>query len=756
MPKKLDKTKDSDKIRQIRPRQFQTPNAPYFQYSPNNTIAEIEILDLINNPRLSEENNPQKENIPENKLEKDEACGVETEERKNEFDCKKCGERFTDFEGVIAHSCPHKEPKEIMLDMPTIFDLLWEKQLSEQESENSPDESIRGDSSKNRKSSVASHKLLASRRSLPSTRTIRSEKEMTKTRSDKYPLHATSSRSFPSTPALKDYPLIIRDSAAKKPFQLRGKSCIDTGYKTPQSECIKKDSTQSLTLVTPKQRTSSSQQLFRGEPSRSITRLEISHNLQSPRASCVSPTQKPEKIEVIERFHAEYPTYKEHPRSFPSSHTEKDDSFRSLTDPMPVNLYQSNQKYNTEMLSDPSGSVRIPRVINLDQSPWIYSNETFTDSPNRVINPSTLNILRSPLDHTKQMAYDSLEGVKNPTPVVFQPSRIYSAKKINYPSESVKNKGVLFSPSPQKYDTRMLTDSSASSTYPAAENIFQSTRTYDAAIKISPGTESKKCSTPKSLTFTSPRPTSPSFKELMPLLEESLLNTTQDSTFQLSLDSNISPKESEKERSDNFLTFVSPKNSSSSDDSSRVFKTPAPRASRHSQSTLSSTSSGEETCPRMKCEKKYIVKNMYKTKSVRTSFSWRTFSKGSVGSKQLGKVKGSQSRLCSSVPKKKITPKIQSGKSKFLSFRKPKPLSSSATACITDSSEGSISPEAKIASLSPQSPNTSDEIISLKTKERAKECYAKCLPLSTPHKSSPNKSRKSKKSTGHPHNGTNQ
>ncbi|GFY68691.1 hypothetical protein TNIN_197061 [Trichonephila inaurata madagascariensis] len=171
----------------------------------------------------------------------------------------------------------------------------------------------------------------------------------------------------------------------------------------------------------------------------------------------------------------------------------------------------------------------------------------------------------------------------------------------------------------------MLTDTSGSSTYPAPINRFQSTQTYEATTKISPKTESKKYSIPKSLTFTSPRPTSPSLKELLPALNESLLNTTKDSSFQLSLDSNISPKETEKERSDNFPTFVSPKNSSpSSEDSSGVFKIPASRAPRHSQSPQSSTSSGEETCPGMKWKNRYIVKYATKNKSVGTSF-WENF-----------------------------------------------------------------------------------------------------------------------------------
>ncbi|GFR12757.1 hypothetical protein TNCT_467351 [Trichonephila clavata] len=149
------------------------------------------------------------------------------------------------------------------------------------------------------------------------------------------------------------------------------------------------------------------------------------------------------------------------------------------------------------------------------------------------------------------MKSDSAEDVVNPTPVIFQPSLIYSAKPLAYPSGNVKNQDTRFFQSPQKYNTRMLTDSPGSLAHHLSVIVFHSTQTYADMIKTrSPETESEKYSFLKSSTSASPRPTSPSFKEFMPLLEESLLNTKADSSFQSSDDSSISPKETEKERSD--------------------------------------------------------------------------------------------------------------------------------------------------------------------------------------------------------------
>ncbi|GFR18475.1 hypothetical protein TNCT_359751 [Trichonephila clavata] len=227
----------------------------------------------------------------------------------------------------------------------------------------------------------------------------------------------------------------------------------------------------------------------------------------------------------------------------------------------------------------------------------------------------------------------------------------------------------------------MLTDSPGSLAHHVSVIVFHSTQTYADMIKTrSPETESEKYSFLKSSTSASPRPTSPSFKEFMPLLEESLLNTKADSSFQSSDDSSISPKETEKERSDNFLTFVTPKKSSpSSDDSSIIFKIPG--TSQRFQSPLSS-SSGEETVPIMTWKKKYIAKYMSNDISIRRSSSLKPFSKLSIDSKDLGKIYRSKTPECSSDSAESITSEIEFGKSKSFSFRKSKRLSSSARACI--------------------------------------------------------------------------
>ncbi|GFY68688.1 hypothetical protein TNIN_197031 [Trichonephila inaurata madagascariensis] len=261
-----------------------------------------------------------------------------------------------------------------------------------------------GDSSRSLTGSVASHKF-PSRKSFPPTKTKHTNMEVSKLVLQKYPTYVTPPRSLPSSQALKDDSLNVKDSAIRNLFQPYKIPSTATGYRSPQSECIIKDSERSLT-VTPKQRSSSSPQLFKGEPSRSVP-IEAPHNLQSPRTSFVAPTQNPEETKLTERVCTKYPAYEYHPRSFPFSHTETSDSLRSLMDPMPVNLYQSNQKFNTEMLSDPSGCLRIPTAINLDQSSWTHSIETFTDSSENVVTPAALNLAQSPLLYSTETFTDT-------------------------------------------------------------------------------------------------------------------------------------------------------------------------------------------------------------------------------------------------------------------------------------------------------------------------------------------------------------
>ncbi|GFY76096.1 hypothetical protein TNIN_295331 [Trichonephila inaurata madagascariensis] len=161
----------------------------------------------------------------------------------------------------------------------------------------------------------------------------------------------------------------------------------------------------------------------------------------------------------------------------------------------------------------------------------------------------------------------------------------------------------------------------------------------------------------------------------------------------------------------------SPKNSSpSSHDSSRG-------ASCRSQSP---SSSGGGISPKKIWIKKYHDEYISFDQDIRTSTSFKLFSKDSINSKEVVKMNPSQSPLCSSISEEKLTPETESGESKYLSFVTPKQLSPSISVCIKDFSEGFVNPESKYALQSPQNSNISDEKIS-QTKGKAKEGYAKIL-----------------------------
>ncbi|GFQ77858.1 hypothetical protein TNCT_310631, partial [Trichonephila clavata] len=264
-----------------------------------------------------------KEDSSENKSKKDDTIVDEIEESKKEFDCRKCGEGFKDFKGVIADV--YKEAKQFPLDMYNSFNLLEEKQLCEREPENSPDENITGNSSRSRNSSVSSHKLQSSRKSFPAAIPINPERKLIKIFYDEYPTHVTPLQSLPYSQTLKEDSLSVKDSTAENILQPYKRSCCETGYASSQSECSKEDSVQSLTLETPKQRYSSSPELFREEPSRSVCRSKASHNLKSLRRSCTTTTERP-GIEMVGRVFAKYPNYGTYLRTNPSSQALKEDS----------------------------------------------------------------------------------------------------------------------------------------------------------------------------------------------------------------------------------------------------------------------------------------------------------------------------------------------------------------------------------------------------------------------------------------------
>ncbi|GFU92344.1 hypothetical protein TNCV_443981 [Trichonephila clavipes] len=685
MSKESDKTEKFDNIRPLG-----HCDGKVSETSTNLDNVEVEILYSTINQKLSEENHPQKEAFSEKVPGKDKTF-VDKAEEKIQFDCKRCGEIFKDFQDVIVHDCPHKETKQIPSKMKTMFDLLHQKKLPEHEKHTSVKENISvsstvklsslpctiskddsppfleyqsknnktharkaeektriGDSSRSLTGSVTSHKLPSSRKSFPSTTTKHTKREVSKLFLHKYPTYVTPPRSIPSSQALKNDSLRVKYSAIRNLFQPNKIFCSATGYTSPQSECIIKDSERSLEFDTPKQRPSSSPQLFRGEPSRNVTRLEVSQNLQSPRTSCIASTGSPHEIEVVERVCTKYLTHGTHPQSFPSSHIETGDSLRSLMGPMLVNLYQSNQKCSTEMLSDPSGCVRIPTAINIDQSPWIHSIETCTDSTGNVVIPVAIDLAQSPLLYNTETFTDSSGNLLNPAPVnLFQSSQINDTETFIDSSTNRMIPGAMnnFSQFPRYYKDEIIADSSGSvmnpiplifqtshKNYPksfsflpvkvqnpASVNIFQSPYLYDATIKTSfPEIESEKYDSPKS----SPKPVSP-FKKSNKDSSKSVIDTTL---------SEISPKRSlrrwKEKRSDNYPGLVkvnvikSPKNSSPSYDSSIFFKFPG--ASRHSQSPLS-PSSGNGISPRKKWIKKYHDEACHK--DIQKSSSFKTFSK---------------------------------------------------------------------------------------------------------------------------------
>ncbi|GFS60044.1 hypothetical protein TNIN_268721, partial [Trichonephila inaurata madagascariensis] len=481
----------------------------------------------------------EKEDISENKLEKDEKCVVETEKSQKELDCKKCGETFKDLEGLIAHNCPHKETKETKLDLPTIINFLVEKQLSVHKSKDSPDESIIGDSSKNRTSSVVSQRSLSSRRSLPAPMTFCPEKERTKTFSDKYPAHATSSQSFPYSLTLKDYLLSQRDSAAKNLFQPRKRSHSDSGYRSPQSECIKKDSTRSMTHVTSKKDSPESLSLTTckqsslpstetriGYSSKSLTGSVTTHKFPSRKS--VPPTKtKHTKIEVSKLVLPKYPTYVTPPRSIPSSQAPKDNflnvkdsAIRNLLQPYKIPCsatgYRSPQSECIEKDSARSETLVTskkdsPESLSLTTCKQLSSSSTETsigDSSKGLTGSVTTHKFPSrksfPPTKTRHTKMEASKPVSQKYPTYVTPPRsIPSSQALKDDFINVKDSATQ---SPWYYKGEIIAYSSAS-VRNATPQIFE---IFDGTIETSsPEIESENFDSSESSTFSSPKPVSP-------------------------------------------------------------------------------------------------------------------------------------------------------------------------------------------------------------------------------------------------------
>ncbi|GFX99511.1 hypothetical protein TNCV_3039861 [Trichonephila clavipes] len=136
MSKESDKTEKLDNIRPLG-----HCDGKVSETSTNLDNVEVEILYSTINQKLSEENHPQKEAFSEKVPGKDKTF-VDKAEEKIQFDCKRCGEIFKDFQDVIVHDCPHKETKQIPSKMKTMFDLLHQKKLPEHEKHTSVKENI--------------------------------------------------------------------------------------------------------------------------------------------------------------------------------------------------------------------------------------------------------------------------------------------------------------------------------------------------------------------------------------------------------------------------------------------------------------------------------------------------------------------------------------------------------------------------------------------------------------------------------------
>ncbi|GFT75283.1 hypothetical protein TNCV_951011 [Trichonephila clavipes] len=373
MFKESDEIEDSDKFWQTGQYEVKTCKT-----SSNLYTEKVEISDSTSNSKLSQEKHPQKEDISKNLSEKNTSV-AEAEESNKENVCKNCGENFKDFEGILAHNCLYKDIEKSSFHIFKVFDPLQENK-SKLAAENSFDGNISvsstskispsskisqdissqslslaaskqifspstktliGDSSRSLTSSVAPHKWNSSRISLPAFTTKHSEREEHNIAYTNYPMYVTPPQALPPFQALKHNSLNVRDLTAENLLELHKSSCISNEYRSLPSECIKKDSVLSLTLATPEQRSFSSPQNIRVEPSRSVTRSKESYNLQSPGSFCIASTERLPEVEELSIVHTKYPTFGTPPRIIPSSHTRNDESSRRVLKPIPVKIVQS-------------------------------------------------------------------------------------------------------------------------------------------------------------------------------------------------------------------------------------------------------------------------------------------------------------------------------------------------------------------------------------------------------------------------------
>ncbi|GFX99500.1 hypothetical protein TNCV_3039751 [Trichonephila clavipes] len=750
MSKEPDKTENSDIIRQL------VHSDSEISETLNLDTEEDGNPDSTSNPKLSQEKYPQTVGASENKLEKSKMSFDETEESKNELDCKKCDEGLKNFEGITAHDCFYIETKKSSLHISKVFDHLQEKENSKLITETSVNENIsvsstskisspckisehdspqilslatskqlysssintlKGDSSRSPTSSVESHKL-QSRRSFPSTTTMRCEGKKTKKIFNKYPIYVTPPRRIMPKPSkeLKDDSLKIKNSASKNLFESGRRSCIATTNRSPIIEVPNIIGVNYPVYVTPPRQIMPFKELK--DDSLKIKNSASKNLFESDRRSCIATTNRSPDIEVPNIISVNYPVYVTPPRR--------------VMNPIPVNLFQSPHMHNTQIIPAFSGNVVIPAPINLNQSSLIYNTATLSHSPERVIISTPVNILQPHVMYITHVPSDSSGGVINPNSVICQPSQIYSTETFTDSSGSVGNPSVVnliqsrnpsirnIVQSPQLYNLKTISDSSGSVMEPTPVNL-QSSRIYDTETStkfsgniVIPGSvsfdQSPRLNNIETLTDTSGSTINPTPVNIFqtPEIKDPTTKTisTQtesekwDSSESLAIEnlgspkpvssplnknnlkigfattiSAISPKEkfghTEREGSDN-PTFVTAKETSpTSDDFPIGFK--FPRTSRKTfpmtsrKSFPRTTSSRKVTSLGKKIKKKYLSS----VKPIRTS-SLKTFSQDPIDFKKFGEVSRSQSPMCSSISVDKLTPVNISGKSKALTFATPK------------------------------------------------------------------------------------
>ncbi|GFQ64866.1 hypothetical protein TNCT_497911 [Trichonephila clavata] len=369
MSKNPDKNEDSGKIRQLRHRDGKISET----LSKINS-EELEILDLTSKPKLLQENHPQKEDTSENKSEKNKISLEEAEVCKNEFDCKKCGEGFKDFEGMAAHDCFYIGTNKSSLSIPKVFDqsqetvnlkLVAETSASENiasspshkiTEDDSPQslslttfkhlsspsiKTLKGDSSGRLTSSVVSHKLQSSRRSSPATKTRRSENEASKRVSTKYPVYATPPRSIRPSKALKNDSLNFKNSATKNLFERHRRSSIATTERSPEIEVPSKIYTKYPVYVTPPRSICPSKELK--NDSLNFKNSATKNLFERHRRSSIATTERSPEIEVPSKIYTKYPVYVTPPRSICPSKELKNDSL-NFKNSATKNLFERHRR----------------------------------------------------------------------------------------------------------------------------------------------------------------------------------------------------------------------------------------------------------------------------------------------------------------------------------------------------------------------------------------------------------------------------